>query len=66
MKGFQRYRADTIYILKFTKGHNSVITVGGVMLIVLCTFSDDALYLYQFSRKYLNDFRVIERARFAY
>ena len=39
---------QTISILKFTKGHNS-IHVGGVMVLVLCTLSDDAFYLYQVS-----------------
>ena len=42
---------------QFTKGHNSVNTVGGVMLPVLCTSSDDALLiLYNIS----NCFRVTE------
>ena len=35
-----------IFILKFTKGHNSIKTVDGVMVIDLCILSDDALYLY--------------------
>ena len=29
------------------KGHNSVTNVGGVSVLVLCTLSDDGLYLYQ-------------------
>ena len=29
------------------KGHNSVKTAGGIMLLALSTLSDDALYLYQ-------------------
>ena len=32
---------------KFTKEHNSVKTVDGVMLLNLCILSDNALYLYQ-------------------
>ena len=37
-----------ICILKFIKGQNSVKkTVDGVMVLVLCTLSDDALYVYQ-------------------
>ena len=41
-----------ISILKFTKGHNSIIKVSEVMVFDLCTSSDDALYLYQwFSEK---------------
>ena len=35
-----------IFILK-TKGRNSVKTVGGVTVFVLCILSDNALYLYQ-------------------
>ena len=39
---------STLRWSKFTKGHNSVKkTVGGVMVLNLCTSSDDALYLYQ-------------------
>ena len=41
----------------FTKGHNSVKTVDGVMVLNLCTSSDDVLYLYQVSRKYLKGFQ---------
>ena len=35
------------YILKVTKGHNSVNTLGGIMLLFLSILSDNALYLYQ-------------------
>ena len=42
---------------KFTMGHNSVKTVDGVMVLNLCTSSDDVLYLYQVSRKYLTGFQ---------
>ena len=38
---------DIISIVKFAKGHNSVKNVGGVMVLVLCMFFDDDLYLYQ-------------------
>ena len=34
-------------ILKFSKGHNSVNSVDGVMVLILSTLSDDVLYLYQ-------------------
>ena len=34
-------------IVKFAKGHNSIKHVGGVVVLVLCTSFDDALYLYQ-------------------
>ena len=42
---------------QFTKDHNSVKTVNGVMVLNLCTSSDDALYLYQVSRKYHKGFQ---------
>ena len=38
-------------------GHNSVKTVNGVMVLNLCISSDNALYLYQVSRKYLKGFK---------
>ena len=47
LKGFQSYQEDAVCILKFSKGHNSVNSIGGVMALVLSTFSDDVLYLYQ-------------------
>ena len=39
------------------KGHNSVKTVDGVMVLNLCTSSDNAEYLNQVSRKYLKEFQ---------
>ena len=41
------YRADTISILKITKGNNSAKNVGGVTVVDLCTSSGHALYFYQ-------------------
>ena len=38
-----------IFIRKISKGHNSVKNVGGVSVLVLCTLSDDGLYLHQVS-----------------
>ena len=38
-----------IFIRKISKGHNSVKNVGRVLVFVLCTSSDDGLYLYQVS-----------------
>ena len=46
-----------ICILKFTKGHNSVKSVGVVRILVLCTLSDNALSLYQVLPKYLKGFQ---------
>ena len=42
---------------QFTKGHNSVKTVDGIIVLNLCISSDDTLYLHQASRKYLNGFQ---------
>ena len=36
-KGFQIYCEDAVCILKFSKGHNSVNSVGGVMVLALFT-----------------------------
>ena len=39
LKGFQSYREDAVCILKISKAHNSVNSVGGVMALVLSTIS---------------------------
>ena len=57
---------DTISILIITMGHNSVILVQGVTVLVLCISSDHGLYLYQVSQNILNGFRVMERAQFQF
>ena len=41
------YRADTISILKITKGNNSAKNVDEVTVVNLCTSSGHALYLCQ-------------------
>ena len=41
--------------MKFTKGHNSVKIIGGVVVLVM---SYNALYLYQFLKKYLISFQL--------
>ena len=43
--------------MKFTKGHNSVKSVGEVKVLVLCTLSDNALYLYQVLPKCFKGFQ---------
>ena len=43
--------------LQFTKGTTSVKTVNRVIALNLCTSSDDGLYSYQVSRKYLKRFQ---------
>ena len=49
LKRYQSYRADTISILKITKGNNSSKNVGGVNVVNLCTSSGHGLYLCQVS-----------------
>ena len=48
---------STLGWLQFIKRHNSIKTVDAVMVFNLCTSSDDALYLYPASRKYLIGFQ---------
>ena len=38
-----------IFIRKISKGHDSIKNVGGVLVLVLCTSSDNGLYLYRVS-----------------
>ena len=48
LKGFQSYLEDAVCILKFSKGHNSINCVGGVMVLVLSTLSDSVLFCTKF------------------
>ena len=48
-KGFRVTELTQFLISKFSKGHYSVKNVGGVLVLVLCLLSDDALYLYKVS-----------------
>ena len=48
-KGFRVTELTQFLISKFSKGHHSIKNVGGVMVLVLCLLSDDALYLYEVS-----------------
>ena len=57
LKRYQSYRADTISILKISKGNNSAKNVGGVTVVNLCTSSDHGLYLYQVSWNYLERYQ---------
>ena len=43
--------------MKFSKGHNSVNSVGEVMVLILSTLSDSVLYLYQALSKCLIGFQ---------
>ena len=47
LERYQSYRADTISMLKITKGNNSAKNLGGVTVVNLCTSSGHALYFYQ-------------------
>ena len=44
LEGFQRYWEDAICILKFSKGDNSVNSVGGFMVLICSTLSDSVLF----------------------
>ena len=57
LKGYQSYRADTISILKISKGNNSAKNVGGVTVVNLCTSSGHTLYLCQVSWNYLKRYQ---------
>ena len=57
LKRYQSYRADTISILKITKGNNSAKNVGGVTVVKLCTSSGHALYFYHVLRNYLKRYQ---------
>ena len=57
LKRYQSYRADTISILKISKGDNSAKNVGGVTVVELCTSSGHALYFYQVLWNYLKRYQ---------
>ena len=54
---YQSYSADTIFILKISKGNNSTKNVRGVNVVNLCTSSGHALYLCQVSWNYLERYQ---------
>ena len=66
LKRYQSYRADTISILKITKGNNSAKNVGGVTVLI----SARCLVMLYISTKFCeiisNGIKVIERTRFLY
>ena len=57
LERYQSYRADTIFILKITKGNNSPRNVDGVTVFNLCTSSGHALYFYQVLWNYLERYQ---------
>ena len=48
-KGFRVTELTQFLISKISKRHRSVENIGEVMILVLNTFSDQALYLYKVS-----------------
>ena len=42
---------------KISRGHTSIKNVGKVIVLVLCTSSNDTLYLYQVSGKHFKGFQ---------
>ena len=48
-KGFRAIEGLLFPYSGFSKGHNSVKTVGKIMVLVFCILSDLALYLYKVS-----------------
>ena len=57
LKQYQSYRADTISLLKITKGNNSAKNVDGVTVVDLCMLSGHALYFYQVLWNYLKRYQ---------
>ena len=57
LERYQSYRADTISILKITKGNNSAKNASGATVVNLCTSSDHALYFYQILWNYLKPYQ---------
>ena len=51
---------------QFIERHNPINPVDGAMVLNPCTWSDDALYLYQVSRNISKGFTIIEQMSFAY
>ena len=48
---------ETNFLLKFSKGHNSIKNKVGVTILNLCSLSDGSLYWYQIPLKYLKGFQ---------
>ena len=48
-KGFRVTELTQFLVSKFSKRHRFIENIGGVMILVLNTFSDHALYLYKVS-----------------
>ena len=66
LKRYQSYRADTISILKITKGNNSAKNVGGVTLLISARRLVMLYISITFCEIISNGIKVIERTRFLY
>ena len=60
----QRYAPDKLFIAKMKKGSNSVNTVDRIMILALCTSTDDPLSMYGVSFNPLYTFRDMLRTNF--
>ena len=49
LRALKLYIGETIFIRKISKGHKFANIVGGILVLVLCTSSDNGLYLFQVS-----------------
>ena len=49
LKGIKVIEQTQFSKVKISKGHNSIKNVGGVTVLVLCTWSECGLYLYNVS-----------------
>ena len=50
-------RADTISLLKITKGNDSAKNEGGTTIVILCTLSGHVLYMCQILGNYLKRYQ---------
>ena len=66
LKRYQSYRADTISILKITKGNNSAKNVGGVNVVIIARRLVMLYICAKFHEIILTGIKVIERTRFLY
>ena len=53
-------------ISKYSKGQNSIKKVDGIMVLVLCTSSDHALYLFSFMKISQRVSQILSRHNFQY
>ena len=66
LERYQSYRADTISILKISKGNNSAKNAGAATVINLSTSSVMHYISTKFCEIISSSYKVIERTRFLY